>query len=77
MFDFNNLGSSLNEYKPFSDNNNVKTKEFENSTLKRNDEYYVGLPWQENEIYKVPFNYPVALRILEKQILIITLKVKT
>ena len=66
MFDVDNLGSSLNEDKTFSDYDKAKMKEFENSIHYKNNVYYVDLPWHENRIKTVPSNYPVALRILEK-----------
>ena len=66
MFDVDNLGSSLNEDKSVSDYDKAKIKEFENSIYNKNNAYYVDLPWHENKTKKVPSNYPVALKILEK-----------
>ena len=63
MVDDDNLESSLNEDKSVSDYDKAKIKESANSIHSRNN---VNLPWHENKILKVPSNYPVALKILEK-----------
>ena len=66
MFDVDNLGSSPNGDKSVSDYDKAKIKKIENSIHNKNKASYVDLPWHENKILKVPSNYPVALKILEK-----------
>ena len=76
-YDFDNLGSSLNEDKSVSDYDKATITEFENSIHNKNSAYYVDLPWLENKMKKVPSNCPVENWIVLLEKLIITLKVKT
>ena len=46
--------------------NKKKIKKFENSIEFKDGCYYVNLPWIENRVNRVPSNFYVALKVLDR-----------